>query len=150
MITRRLFRFAPAVLAVTAGALLFAGCRGHHCGWKASPEEKAERVAGRLAKELDLNDTQKAKLDGIKNDLLARKGDFSALKEGFHGEVLKQMRAGAVDANQLNLDLEQREAKAKELRALLVAKFAEFHAILGPAQREKLASRVEKHWQDCR
>lgn len=148
--TRRLFRFVPAVLAVTAGALLFAGCRGHHYCSTKTPEEKADKVAGRLARELDLNEAQRAKLDGIKNDLLARKGDFGALKAGFHGEVLKQMRAGSVDVNQVNQDMEQREAKAKELRALLVAKFAEFHAILEPAQREKLASRMEKHMQDCR
>lgn len=153
MMTRRLFRFAPALLTVTAGALLLAGCyRGHcgHGGWRASPEEKAEKVAGHIAKELDLTADQKTRLDAIKNDILARKGDFRSLKEGFHEELLGQLRAGAVDANQVNQSLEQREAKAKELRAFLVAKFAEFHALLEPAQREKLAARIEKHRKDCR
>lgn len=150
MIIRRLFRFTPAVLAVTAGALLLAGCHHRNCGWHASPEAKADKVAGRLAKALDLTDSQKAKLDAIKADILARRADFRALHEGFHGEVLAQIRAGTVDTAALNRGLEGREAKMRELRAFLVAKFAEFHAVLDPAQREKLASRIEKHRRDCR
>lgn len=150
MLIRRLFRFSPAVLAVAAGAFLMAGCRHHHCGWNASPEEKAAKVTHRIAKELDLSDAQKSSLEAIKNDVLARKADFSSLKEGFHAEALAQIRAGSVDVDKLNADLSDREAKAKELRAFLVTKFAEFHAILEPAQREKLAARLEKHHKDCR
>lgn len=150
MTIRRLFRFAPAVLVVAAGAFLMAGCRHPHCGWGGSPEEKADKVAGRLAKELGLTEAQKSRLDAIKNDVMARKGDFKALKEGFHAEAVAQIRAGSVDVDKLNADLSEREAEAKELRAFLVAKFAEFHAILEPAQREKLAQRLEKHHKDCR
>jgi Spy/CpxP family protein refolding chaperone len=147
---RRLFRFTPAVLVVAAGALLMAGCRHHHCGWGGTPEQKADKVAGRLARELDLTEAQKSRLDAIKNDILARKADFTALKDGFHAEALAQVRAGSVDVDKLNADLAGREDKARELRAFLVAKFAEFHAILEPAQREKLAARMEKHHKDCR
>lgn len=150
MIVRRIFRFAPAILAVTAGALFLAGCN-RHCGWHSkSPEEKAEKVTKRIASELDLNEAQRAKLDAIKDDILAHKADFGSLREGFRGEMLGQIRAESVDAAKLNGDLEQREAKAKELRAFMVAKFAEFHAILEPAQRERLASRIESHWKEYR
>lgn len=150
MTIRRLFRFTPAVLAVAAGAFLMAGCRHGHCGFGATPEEKADKVAGRLAKELDLSESQKSRLHALKDDVLARKGDFKALKDGFHAEALAQIRAGSVDVDRLNADLSDREAKAKELRAFLVGKFAEFHAILEPEQREKLAARLEKHRKDCR
>ena len=150
MIIRRIFRFAPAILAVTAGALLLAGCHHRHCGWRSSPEEKANKVTKHIAKELDLTADQKGRLDGIKNDILARKGDFSALRAGFHEMVLGQIRSGSVDADKMNQDLEQREAKAKELRAFLVGKFAEFNAILDAGQREKLALKIESHVKDCR
>lgn len=149
MLIRRLFRFrSTPLLALTAGLagfLLLAGCRGPHCGWNASAEEKADKVAGRIAKELDLNADQKSRLDAIKKDLLARKADFSALHQGMRMEALGQLRSGTVDADRLNRSLEDHEAKAKELRAFLVAKFAEFHAMLEPAQREKLAAHIEKH-----
>ena len=52
-----------------------------------------------------------------------------------------------MDTGRLNRDMEQRAAKARELHAFLAAKFAEFHAVLEPAQREKLAARVESHWR---
>ena len=150
MMIRRLFRFAPALLVVAAGTFLMAGCRHPHCGFGKTPEEKADKVAGRLAKELDLDESQKSRLDAIKNDILSRKDDFKALKDGFHAEALAQIRAGSVDVDRLNADLSGREAKAQELRAFLVGKFAEFHAVLEPAQREKLAARLEKHHKDCR
>lgn len=150
MIVRRLIRFTPAILAVTAGALLMAGCHRRHCGWHSSPEEKADKVAGHIARELDLNADQKSRLDAIKADILTRKADFSSLREGFREEALAQIRAGAVDTEALNRSLAAREEKARELRGFLVAKFAEFHAVLDTAQREKLASRVEKHWKGCR
>jgi Spy/CpxP family protein refolding chaperone len=150
MMVRRFFRFLPALAVVAAGTVFLAGCRHGHCGWGGTPEQKAEKVAKRIASELDLNESQRAKLDVIKDDLLARKDDFRSLREGFHGLLVGQMRSNAVDQSAMNGDIEQREAKAKELRAFLVQKFAEFHAVLEPAQRERLAARMEKHMQDCR
>ncbi|HKP94218.1 MAG TPA: Spy/CpxP family protein refolding chaperone [Fibrobacteria bacterium] len=145
MLVGRLFRFAFPVVAITAGALLLAGCRGRHCGWNASPEEKADRIAKRVAKELDLRPEQKTKLDKIKADILARKADFQAVHAGFREVALGQIRAATVDQAKLNQSLEEREAKIKELRSFMVAEFAEFHAILDSAQREKLASKLERH-----
>jgi periplasmic protein CpxP/Spy len=149
MLTRRLIgRIAFPLFAFTAGALALAGCRGHH-GWHSSPEERADHVAKRIAKELDLNDDQKARLDKIKGDILSRKEDFRSLHAGMRAEALSQLRSGAVDQEKLNQSLEQREAKAKELRAFLVTEFAEFHALLDQGQRDKLAARLEKMGQRC-
>lgn len=145
MIVRRMLRFAFPVLAVAAGALFLTGCKHGHCGRNSSPEEKIEHMTKKLSKELDLNADQKAKLDKIKGDLLARKADFQAVHGGFHELAIGQIRAGSVDQAKLNQSLEEREAKFKELRSFMVAEFAEFHAMLDPAQREKLASNLERH-----
>jgi Spy/CpxP family protein refolding chaperone len=150
MIIRRAFRFAPALLAAAAGVLLLGACKGRHCGWHGSAEEKADRLADRLARKLDLDDRQKAALDALKADLLARKADFRAVHDGFHAEALGALRSGTVDTAALNRGLEAREEKMRELRALLVEKFAAFHAVLEPAQREKLAARLESHWDRCK
>jgi hypothetical protein len=140
-----MLRIAFPVAAIAAGTLLFAGCRGHHCGWNASPEEKADRIAKRVAKELDLRPDQKAKLDKIKGDILARKDEFRAVHAGLRETLLGQIRATAVDQARLNRSLDEREAKFKELRGFLVAEFTEFHGMLDSAQREKLASKLERH-----
>jgi Spy/CpxP family protein refolding chaperone len=150
MLVRRMLRFAFPVLAITAGALFLSGCRGRHCGWHASPEEKADHITKRIAKELDLRPEQKTKLDKIKTDILARKADFQAVHAGFREIALGQIRSASVDQAKLNQNLEEREAKIKELRTFLVAEFAEFHAMLDPAQREKLASKLEKLERHCR
>lgn len=145
MLVRRMFRFAFPVLAITAGALFLAGCRGRHCGWNSSPEQKADRIAKKIAGELDLRPEQKTKLDKIKADILARKADFSAVHAGFRDLMLGQIRAATVDRAKLNQGLEDREAKMKDLRGFLVGEFAEFHDMLDSAQREKLASKLERY-----
>jgi Spy/CpxP family protein refolding chaperone len=145
MVIKRIFRFAFPVLAVTAGALLLSGCRGRHCGWNSSPEQKADKIVKRIAKELDLRPEQKTKLDKIKTDILARKADFQAVHAGFRELALGQIRAATVDTAKLNQGLEEREAKIRDLRGFLVAEFTEFHDVLDSAQREKLASKLERH-----
>ena len=145
MLARRFFRFAFPVLAITAGAIFLSGCHRRHCGWNASPEEKANHITKKIAKELDLTAEQKTKLDKIKADILARKGEFTAVHAGLKETLMGQIRAPSVDQSKLNQGLEDREAKIKELRGFMVAEFAEFHAMLDSAQREKLASKLERH-----
>jgi Spy/CpxP family protein refolding chaperone len=150
MFIRRFFRFAFPVVAITAGALFLAGCRGRHCGWNASPEEKADRITKRIAKELDLRPEQKTKLDKIKADILTRKADFQSIHAGLREMALGQIRAGSVDLGKVNQSLDEREAKIKELRTFMVAEFVEFHDMLDSTQREKLASKLEKLGRHCR
>ena len=145
MLVSRMLRFAFPVLAITAGALFLSGCRGRHCGWNSSPEQKADRIVKKIAGELDLRPEQRTKLEKIKTDILARKADFSAVHAGFREVALGQIRADTVDQAKLNKGLEDREAKMKELRGFLVGEFAEFHDILDSAQREKLASKLERY-----
>lgn len=144
MPVRRLLRFVIPATILAAGAVLLSGCHRGHCSWS-SPEEKAARVTKKIGKELDLTGEQKAKLDKIKTDILARKDEFKSLHAGLHELALGQLRSGSVDQAVINQGFEDREAKMKELRTFMVAEFAEFHAMLEPAQREKLAAKLEKH-----
>jgi Spy/CpxP family protein refolding chaperone len=140
-----MLRFAFPVAAVAAGAVLLSGCHGRHCGWRSTPEEKADRIVKRVAKELDLRPEQKVKLDKIKADILARKAEFRAVHAGLRDLAMGEMRAAQVDQAKLNQGLEDREAKMKELRTFMVGEFAEFHDMLDPAQREKLVSKLERY-----
>lgn len=145
MLVRRIARFAFApLLLVGLGALFLGGCRGR-CGWHSSPEERADRIAKRIASKLDLNAQQRAGLDKIKTDILARRADFKAMHGGFKEELAAQFRAGSIDKTKLNASLQAREAKEQELRAFLVDELAEFHALLDSTQRAKLAAKIESH-----
>ena len=145
MIVRRFLRFAFPVLAITAGAVFLSGCHRGHCSRNSSPEDKADHIAKKIAKELDLTEAQKTQLDKIKADILARKGEFTAVHDGLKETLLGQIRSASVDQSLLNRSLEDREAKIRDLRGFMVAEFAEFHAMLDSAQREKLAAKLERH-----
>ncbi len=144
MLVRRFSKFAFPLVAIAAGAFLLAGCHGRHCGWKNRPEQKAEHIVKRLAKELDLNEDQKTKLDKIKTEILLRKADFKVVHSGIHDEIFSQLKASSVDQGKLNQAFEDREAKMKELRTFLISEFAEFQAILTPNQREKLVAKLQE------
>jgi Spy/CpxP family protein refolding chaperone len=149
MLVRRIFRFAFPVLAVAGAAVLLSGCH-RRCGWHHDPQQKADWIAKKVASELDLDAQQKAKLDAIKAALLARQADFRAVHAGLKDVLLGQLRASSVDTAKLNQALDEREAKIKELRGFLVGEFSEFHAMLTPAQREKLAAKLERMDRRCR
>lgn len=146
---RRFFRFAFPVVALAGAAFLLSGCH-RRCGWHHDPKEKADWIAKKVASELGLDAAQKARLDTIKAAVLARQADFRAVHAGLKDLLIGQIRASAVDTAALSKGLEDREAKIKELRGFLVAEFAEFHAILTPAQREKLAAKLEGMGSRCR
>ena len=149
MFFRRFIRFAFPIAALAGTAFLLSGCH-RRCGWHHSPEKRADWVARKISSELDLDAAQKAKLDTIKAAILARRSDFRAVHAGMKDILLGQIRAGAVDTSKLAQAFEEKEAKMKELRGFLVAEFAEFHAMLTPAQREKLAAKLEGWDRRCR
>lgn len=148
MMVRRFFRYAFPLAALAISALALSGCHSR-CGGGSTPEKKADHIAKKLASKLDLSDEQKLKLDKIKLDLLGRKGDFQAIHGGMKDLLLGQLRAGTVDTSAISQGWDDREAKMKEMRGFLVAEFSEFHAMLTPAQREKLAVHLEKMGRHC-
>lgn len=130
-------------------ALIMGGCShrryGHHWGGKYS-EKKAEHIVKKLSRKLDLDEEQKANLEKIKDEILAKadelklKGSMSAI----HDEFTSQLRQDTIDQEKINSMLAGKEANMKEMREFLVAKFAEFHSTLTAEQKEKLAEWNEK------
>ena len=64
-----------------SGALIFTGCRSH------SHEGKAEFMVDYIAETLDLTDPQRAQLDGIKAEFIAKAKEMHAQKEAMHAGV---------------------------------------------------------------
>jgi len=133
------------ILATIAlgGVIAGFGYARHGSGW-ISPEKKADWLVEIASKELDLSTDQKAKLNQIKDEVLAKMQTFRGLREGLREEVLSQVRKESVDQQKLNQLLGEKEAQIKEMRTFLVAKFAEFHGMLTPEQRLKLAEGLDR------
>ena len=98
----------------------------------------------RLSKKLKLNDSQKQKLNQIKDEVLIKVQKVKGSHEEMFNTFLLQVQSESIDEQALNQLFEGKETEFKEMRTFLIAKFAEFHGILEPGQRAKLAELMNK------
>ena len=120
-----------------SAALLFTGCRSH------SPEGKAEFMADYIAETLDLNDGQRAQLDEIKDEFLAKAKEMHAQKEAMHAELVAELRKEDINQENLKGLIAQKRAQMDEIINLAMIRLVEFHKTLSPEQREKLVAKLE-------
>lgn len=114
------------------------------CGcWHRTPEARAAWVVKRISSKLDLNKEQKAKLESIKDEILAKRKTWQSQGLSARNELLAQIRSDKIDQAKVR-DIVGESAQKKEMREFFIAKFAEFHAVLTPAQRAKLAEIFDK------
>ena len=129
------------IIGSAVGALIItAGCARSCC----SHEKRVDWIVSRLESKLDLSEKQMVTVNKIKVEILAKHGEFEGIHEGIHETVLSQVKSNTFDKNAVNLMFDDKEKKLRELKNFFVDKAAEFHAILTPAQREKLAKEMEK------
>lgn len=127
------------LLGITA-ALVLAGCNG--C--KPTAERRAQWMVKHLSSKLDLDKAQKAKLDGIKAELIARRAAAAKEHQDLRAALATSLKGEQpLDQVKWNEWLGERPARA-EARRFYIAKIAEFHAVLRPEQREKLVKLMEK------
>jgi periplasmic protein CpxP/Spy len=135
-----------AVLILLVIAKLFSGChhRPHFCKAHSSHEKRVKWVIKKISKELKLNEQQKVELERIKDEIMAKKAEFKVNHDEIKNAVLFQVKSDTVDQAALNGLFGDKELEFKEMRAFLINKFSEFHSILTPEQRLKLADKMEK------
>jgi Spy/CpxP family protein refolding chaperone len=136
------------ICAFISAALLFSGCRSH------SPEHKAEFMVDYIAETLDLNDGQRAQLEEIKEEFLAKAREMHAQKEALHAELMDELRKAEIDPEILKDLIARKRTQMDEMINLAVTRLVEFHKTLSPEQREKLVAKLEyfrqkhqDHWQ---
>jgi Spy/CpxP family protein refolding chaperone len=97
---------------------------------------------------LDLNESQQAQLDQIKDELLAKAQQMHADKESMHEELVAQLRSEEIDQVRVKAVIAERRAQMDEIVDLIVVRLAEFHKTLTPEQKEKLIAKIEtfKKW----
>ena len=80
----------------------------------------------------------------IKDEILVKVQKVKGSHEEMFKTLLSQVQRESVDELALNQLFEEKEPEFKEMRSFLIAKFAEFHGILEPGQRVKLAELMKK------
>ncbi len=133
-------RLASLAVLMALSALIVTGCYR-------SPEQRAEHIVKHMAAELKLNDTQKAQLEKIKDEFLARRPEMAKLRQESVKEANELMRSPEIDKARLNSLIEKNTAQLDDFVRFVFAKFTEIHDMLTPEQRDKLVTMIEKHMQ---
>ena len=125
-----------------SGLAMFSGCRRNSHG------HKAEFMVDYISEALDLNESQQAQLDQIKDELMAKAKGMHADKESMHEELVTQLRSEEIDQARVKAVIAEHRAKMDEIIDLVVVRLAEFHKTLTPEQKEKLIAKIEtfKKW----
>jgi Spy/CpxP family protein refolding chaperone len=98
-----------------------------------------------MAKELKLDDGQKAKLEKIKDEFLAKRPEMSKTREDAIKEANELMRSAEIDKAKLDALVAKSQTHANDMVGFIASKFTEIHDMLTPEQREKLVAQIEKH-----
>ena len=140
MVKKGLYLSIIAVFLI--GFVGLAGCRRH------SPGQKAEFMIDYVSETLDLDETQQAHLDQIKDELLEKGLQMRADKAAMHSELVAQLRSEAIDQDRLKAMVTEHRVKMEALIDLGIVRLAEFHKTLTVEQREKLVAKLEsfKKW----
>lgn len=125
------------VLAVLS-ALVFTGCYR-------TPEQRAAHFVDRISDELKLNDAQKIHLDRIKDEFLAKRLEMIRDRNEVYDEAIGFMKSDTIDRAKLDALTEKSQGRTGDAVKFFFAKFAEFHDMLTPEQRAKVAEHLNEH-----
>jgi Spy/CpxP family protein refolding chaperone len=130
---------------LVSGVAMLSGCRRH------SHAHKAEFLVDYISETLDLNESQQAQLEQIKDELMAKAQEMHADKASMHAELVTQLRSEEIDQVRVKALVAEQRAKMDEIIDLIVVRLAEFHKTLTPEQKEKLIAKIEtfKKWHHC-
>lgn len=134
-----------AVALLTSGAII-AGCsRWHHGG---RPEERVDKAASRIAWTLDFDKDQKAKLDIIKNDVIAKLKEGKPFRESMHKETVELVKRDNLDREAVIAVLDKMIDHFNKNKTFIADKIVAFHAILTPEQKKKIVEHMEDRYKD--
>lgn len=132
--TRKVFYIGAAV-AVVVGLLSW----GIGYAYR-SPERRMAWVAKRL----NLDEQQTAKLQAVHEAMLQAREQFHKERTELFEEIATQIKSERLDEAKVLQLLEQRQALMSQIAPQVVAKVAELHASLTPEQKVKAVEHLER------
>lgn len=135
------FRVVVGTL-VLAGALVGAGCHRHH-----TPSERADWMTGKIAKHLDLDDQQEAKLAVVKDEVIAARAESQQEHRAIMEDVIAQVQNDRLDQSKVAQLFERHQAGQTRLMQRVLPKVAEWHATLRPDQKAEAVEHLRK-WME--
>jgi Spy/CpxP family protein refolding chaperone len=97
-----------------------------------------------VAKRLDLNEQQTAKLQAVHETMLQAREQFHKERAELFEEIATQIKSERLDEAKVLQLLEQRQALMSQVAPQVVAKVAELHASLTPEQKTKAVEHLAR------
>ena len=107
-------------------------------------QRSPERRMAWIAKRLDLNEQQTAKLQAVHEAMRQAREQFHKERVVLFDEIVAQIQSERLDEAKVLQLLEQRQALMSQVAPQVVAKVAELHASLTPEQKAKAVEHLER------
>lgn len=133
---------ASVGITILVGLLGTSACFRHH-----TPAERADWVTGKIAKHLDLTEQQRAKLDAVKQEMLAARAKVGKERQALIDDAVAQIQEDRLDQAKVLELLERKQALQRQVASQVVPKLEEFHASLTPEQKAKAVEHL-RHLQE--
>ncbi|MCD6311659.1 MAG: Spy/CpxP family protein refolding chaperone [Elusimicrobia bacterium] len=133
-----------AVLLLAVG--LFISKKLHHGKFRrhGPPHERiANFLIKRISSELELTERQQDTVNRIKEEILSKRKERTGSREDIKNAVIKQIKSSSFDKEEVMTLIEEEKFYKEKMGHFMIDKLAEFHAILTPEQKEKLAEKIE-------
>ena len=127
-----------SVVALSLSLLFFAGCR--HRG----PHGGAAFMIDYLSEALDLNASQQAQLDELKEEMFAKVKELHDNRRARRDEFIALVNSEQIDPVQLKALVAEHRAQMDEVVDMAVDQVVAFHSTLTSEQKQKLAGKIEK------
>jgi Spy/CpxP family protein refolding chaperone len=98
----------------------------------------------KIAKELDLNEQQKAEVEKIKNEIKTKMESRKQNREDRFDEFANLFNSDRLDKAALNSLYQKHESDRQEMREFFMDELIKFHSILTPAQRTKAVEKMKE------
>ena len=114
-----------------------------------SPDDRWDRrsdyVVRRLDRELNLTQEQRVEVEALVAEVTAEMASRRESSEPQFDEAQALFRQDRLSAEEVEAFIEAYEGDRQQTRRFMAQKVAEFHAILTPEQRDRLAQLAEEH-----
>ncbi len=134
-------RFIRATVGVMLIASVFAAsaCHRHH-----TPAERADWMTGKIAKHLDLDDSQKTALAAVKDEALAARVESQHEHQTLVEELIAQVQSDRLDQAKVAQLIERHQALQGRMMTRVLPKVAEWHAGLRPEQKAETVEHIRR------
>ncbi len=128
------------------GTAFAVGASKNHSGWCGSHDGGQGKI-DRIANKLDLDVTQKDKLEAVQESFLEVRQAMSQARGQTFDQVLDLISSDTLDQGQVQGIVKRHQSIVEEFTPKVTTKIADFHAVLTPEQKSRAAEFLQK-WKE--